>query len=33
VFKQLAKNNKNLVISGDSGESIINSLFELDGEK
>lgn len=33
VYQNLAKNNKNLVLSGDSGESIINSLFELDGQK
>lgn len=29
VFEQLATNNKNIVISGDSGESIINTLFEV----
>jgi len=33
VYQELAKNNRNLVLSGDSGESIINSLFELDGQK
>ena len=32
VFQDLAKNNKNLVISGDHGDAIISSLFELDGQ-
>lgn len=33
VYEELARNNRNLVVSGDSGESIINSLFELDEKK
>jgi hypothetical protein len=32
VFQDLAKDNKNLVISGDHGDAIISSLFELDGQ-
>ena len=30
VFEELAKNNKNLVMSGDSGEALIASLFKFD---